>query len=203
MVVPTSTVSNSQQLATRSKVVPSHFEDWRVSIYICAVIYFIGSWSSITKDARRRKYDPTLALTYTEMFFEDLKQERKRATEVLIKFHEGKTKNWEDVPERCEIDPVLDVLDDIGFLLQGYQISDWVVYQYFSYWIHLYYQAAEDYVKLRRMEDNTLWEHLPDLYVDMMKIQEHKNGRPWQELIWKHDELVQALKDEITMKHSL
>ena len=32
-----------------------------------------------------------------------------------------------------------------------------------------------------------------------MKIQEHKNQKPRQELIWKHDELVRALKDELAM----
>ena len=165
----------------------------------CAIIYLIGSWSSITKDAKRRKYDPTLALKYTDMFFYDLEAERRKATEVLIKFHEGKNRNWEEIPDRCEIDPVLDVFDDIGFLLQGNQMSDWVVYQYFSYWIHLYYQAAAGYVELRRMEDNTMWEHVPDLYDDSMKIQEHKNQKPRQELIWKHDELVRALKDELAM----
>jgi hypothetical protein len=57
--------------------------------------------------------------------------------------------------------------------------------------IHLYYQAAKGYVELRRSDDNTLWEHLPDLYA----IQEHKNKRPWQELIWKPEELLQALTD--------
>lgn len=172
---------------------------WRWMLYACAILYLVGSWSSITKDAKRRKYDPALALKYTDMFFEDLAEERKKATEVLIRYHEGKTKRWEDVSDRCEIDPILDVLDDVGFLLQGGQISNWVTYQYFSYWVHLYYQAAEGYVQLKRIEDNTLWEHLPDLYSDMMEIQEHKNRRPRQELLWKHDELVQALKDEVSM----
>jgi hypothetical protein len=177
----------------------SYFSDWRIILSGCAALYLIGSWSSITKDARRRKYDPTIAIKYTEIFFKDLESERRKATEVLIKFHEDKNKNWEDIPDRCEIDPVLDTFDDIGFLLQGCQMSDWVAYQYFSYWVHLYYQAAEGYVELRRMEDNTMWEHVPDLYDDLMKIQEYKNQRPKQELIWKHDELVKALKDELEM----
>ncbi|HEY3762077.1 MAG TPA: hypothetical protein VGN23_10050 [Verrucomicrobiae bacterium] len=174
----------------------NHFHTWQWLLLACAAIYFVGSWKSITMEARRRKYDPALALKYTGMFFKDYEGERKKATKVLIRFHEGKTKKWEDVPDRSEIDPILDIFDDLGFLLQGGQISDWVIYQYFSYWIHLYYQAAQGYVELRRMEDNTQWEHVPNLYDDMMKIQEYKNAQPREKLIWTHDEMIKALKDE-------
>ena len=176
---------------------PGHSWVW-YALWLCAFIYFVTSCLSITKDARRRKYDPTLALKYTDIFFEDIKDEKRKATDVLITFHSGSTK-WIDFPDACEIEPVLDVLDDLGFLLQGQQLSDWVVYQYFSFWVQLYYEASQDYIELRRSKDTTLWEHLPELYSDMMKIQSHKNKKPAAELIFG-DDLVQLLKDENSMR---
>jgi len=57
------------------------------------------------------------------------------------------------------------------------------LYQYFSYWIQLYYEASKGYIELRQDEDSTIWEHLPELYQEMMYIQSHKTKRPISDLI--------------------
>jgi len=160
----------------------------------CLIGYAITTWFSIWKDAYRRKYDPTLALKYTDIFFKDNKEEKHRATEVLIRFHQG-TKKWKDIENSSEIEPVLDVLDDIGFLLQGYQISDWVVYQYFSFWIQLYYEASREYIEMVRNDNTTIYEHIPPLYEDMMKIEAHNTKKPESELTFGEG-LLEALRRE-------
>ncbi len=156
-------------------------------------------YSATWKDAYRRRFDPTLALRYTDVFFKDNAELKQKGTEVLIRYHESKSKNWGDVEDRCEIDPILDTLDDIGFLVQGHQISDWVAYQYFSYWVQLYYEAARDYIELRQKEDPTIWEHVPYLYDDMMEISAFKCKKEVAQLRFDPADLITALKDENSM----
>jgi hypothetical protein len=187
--------SNSTQMTGSSQAFHLAFA---VVLIACAILYAITTWSSVWKDVYRRQYDPTLALKYMDVFFKDIQAERQRGTEVLVRFHTVATKDWKDIQDRCEIDPILDVLDDIGFLLQGHQISDRIAYQYFSYWVQLYYEAAKGYIELRRSENPTIYEHIPDLYDDMMKIEAHKTGNPKSQLVFGR-ELLGALQDEISM----
>lgn len=191
--------SPTVQLATQAAANHSHL--WfPVVIGSLAVLYSLTTWSAVWKEAYRRKFDPTLALKYTDIFFTDIEEGRIAGTKVLIAYHEN-PRPWKDVLDRCEIDPILDTLDDLGFLLQGNQIHEWTVYQYFSYWIQLYYEASKGYIDLRRYENTTIYEHLQDLYDDMMVIEAHKRGRAKTELVFG-DKLLSALKDEISMQPS-
>ncbi len=190
-----STPQQSKSEEARASIAVEHSWFWW-TIWACAAAYAVSSWSSIIKDAKRRRYDPTLALKYNDILFKDNADEREIATKVLIKFHTGTVK-WENFDERPKVDPVLDTLDDIGFLFQGDQISDRVVYQYFSYWVQLYYEAAEGYIKWRRDKDDSIWEHLPGLYDEMMKIMAWKNKTTVAKSVLGDAKLLKYLKEEL------
>jgi len=96
------------------------------ALAFCAISYAVSSFVSIYKSAWTKRYDPTLALKYMDVFFVDIEKDRKLATEALLVFH-STSSEWRTYSNRFEIDPVLDLLDDLGFLLQGEQISSWVL----------------------------------------------------------------------------
>jgi len=184
------------------KTTPQSNSDWfPITIGVCVFAFCVSAWNAIRKDAYRRTFNPDLALRYTDIFYKEIEEERKAGTRVLISYHEvGKTE-WKDITDAPQIEPILDVLDDLGFLLQGHQISEWVVWQYFSFWIQLYYEASREYIAWKRAKDPTLWEHLPNLYSDMMKIYAHKTGRSELDLVLGK-ELLRMLKDELDMQPS-
>ena len=174
-----------------------HLPSWFTwGIIICAFFYILASVSSVWRKSKRRVFDVTLALKYTDIFFKDIKDDRIAATRALIKFHKEHA-SWETFDDAPLVDPVLDVLDDIGFLLQGHQISDWVCYQYFSFWVQLYYEASRDYVAWWRKKDDSVYEHIEPLYDDMMVIMKHKCNKHLSELTYSPANLLKALEDEI------
>jgi hypothetical protein len=140
---------------------------------LSAFLYLCSTLISIWKDSYRRRFDPTLALKYLDIFFKDNEDKKEEANKRLISYLDGTDVKFETMEV---VDDVLDLLDDIGFLVQGNQISHWVAYQYFSYWVQLYYEAARDYINhvQEREESPSIWEHVPDLYCDLMEIEVHK-----------------------------
>ena len=185
---------NLQQPPQKSTIDGRLWFKWLV--VVCSVLYLGTAVSSIRKNAKRRMYDVELAVKYTDVFFKDRKDEVTAGTKELISYH-SENKKWGDRENRYDVEPILDVLDDIGFLLHGRQISERVCYQYFSYWIQLYYEASKEYVALRQEEDRSLYEHIPDLYERMMVIMAHKCGNNATQNIYKPDKLLEALNAEL------
>jgi hypothetical protein len=123
------------------------------------------------------KYNVTLALNYWHLF-DDLKSQRYIAVkEVRVVFH--RPTNVMDAERFSKIEPVLDVFEDLGFLVSGQQISDVVAHHYFFHWLQLYTEPLE--AILLTMQDNkeTAYRHILPLY-DRLKIVERWHMGFWR-----------------------
>ncbi len=114
------------------------------------------------------KYDPTLALRYERIFDEEMKSDRSIAARLLKdeNHHLCEIGNQE-LKRRLEgIDPVLDLLDTLGFYMKGDQISDAVMHQHFYYWIRGYWLAARPYIEAWQSDphEGPRWEHIESLF---------------------------------------
>lgn len=82
-------------------------------------------------------------------------------------------------PDLVNIDDALDFFEDLGFYVEGDQISPEVAHQAFYYWIEGYYTAARQYIEFRQKTSPTAWDHFKPLYditseVEASKVKDKK-----------------------------
>jgi hypothetical protein len=123
-------------------------------------------------NCRKSKYDVSLAITYVKILFEDSRTIRFIASEkVLLVLAEPDTKRKLELSHNVEIEPVLDILEDIGCLVHGGNMSDEVAFHYFSHWVVLYLEPLEVYLlSLKRLGKTKYCNLLPLL--DRMRLVE-------------------------------
>ena len=118
---------------------------------------------------RRRTHDWTLIFQYADTF-DEMTEQRVAAARFLL----DKTRNLE---EDCgELEDILDIFEDMGFYIEGDQLSSEVVHHTFDYWIRAFCQAAESYIKDRQRKEPLQWGHLDGLRkcVDRIEIRKLK-----------------------------
>ncbi|MGA8475084.1 MAG: hypothetical protein WB681_08460 [Candidatus Cybelea sp.] len=126
-----------------------------------AVLWCIQSYLMYEK----RTHDPRLALEYQNLFDSDTMRRRKRpeAAQALRDFRDEKLRFDSPADRRVlrrKVDDILDIFEDIGFLVQGNQISPEVAHHYFDYWLQGYWRAAKPYLELERKEESAEWNHI-------------------------------------------
>jgi hypothetical protein len=112
---------------------------------------------------RRKTNDPTWALKYQEMWDKAEGRVRPNAADALRKF-EGKLSEidlYEN--ELSNIDDVLDILEDIGFYMEGDHISPEVACHHFDHWIRGYWYNAHTYIEAWRKREPARWRHIKPL----------------------------------------
>lgn len=132
-------------------------------------------------------YDPTLLMKFEEQFEEMGDDDRKRAAEKLLDI---KTRDLiKDVKKNRKsldcIDPVLDILDTIGFYVDKGKISPEVAHQHIYYWSRGYWVAAREYIEAwRRVQgEQRRWEYVESLFDAVHAVESAVIGRS------KNDEL--------------
>lgn len=143
-------------------------------------------------------YDPALALKYEERF-DSMKSERSSAAKA-IKEHKNCLADIDSYKKELEpIDEVLDLLDTLGFYLQGGQISHAVMHRHFYYWIRGYWRVSRPYIEAWRSKEGEgpRWEHIEKLFETTcaIEISRGKSTRE-KELAAKTDEF---LDEEISL----
>jgi len=83
--------------------------------------------------------------------------------EVLLPYHDG-TEGEKKKSALDLIDDVLDILEDVGFYVDGDQISPEVAHHHLFYWIRGYWFAAQPYITEKQQLEPTQWDHLGLLY---------------------------------------
>ena len=126
-----------------------------------AVLWCIQSYLMYEK----RTHDPKLALEYQNLFDSKTMRRTKRpeAAKALRDYRDQKL-NFDNLADRRvlrrKVDDILDIFEDIGFLVQGNQISPEVAHHYFDYWIQGYWRAAKSYIERERKEESAEWDHV-------------------------------------------
>jgi hypothetical protein len=114
-----------------------------------------------------------LALEYTEMLvecFADGKNED--IAKKILWMHVPYGASWKIIPKFSQnVDDVLDIIDDIGFLVKGNQISDLVAHHYFFYWVQLYYISCKQYIEDKQLEEPSQWANIARLYKSLSHVE--------------------------------
>lgn len=153
---------------------------------------------------QRLKYDVTIALKYEQKFFKESKPERLTAAKAILRVLDAKTEDERlQASKNSEIEPVLDIIEDIGFLVQCDQISDEVAHHYFYHWIRLYIQPLQQYFATLSREGAAEYKYTLLLFDRVRFIEGREKG--WSyirrfsvgDLDISEDELRTDLNDEI------
>lgn len=123
----------------------------------------------------RRTHDPELVLKYQKMW-DDMKHDRKLAAKTILenKAHLSDIKHHQKRLEK--IDPVIDVLDDLGFYESGGQLSAEVIHHHFYPWLSGYYESTKDYTK-EQMKTHGWWGYIEEIFKKTAEIEEKKTRR--------------------------
>jgi hypothetical protein len=122
-----------------------------------------------------------------------MKEEREGGTKQAI----GYIGDPNSIKEFSDADAIIDFIDDIGFLVQGHQISDWVAYHFFFHWIQIYYESFEPYITSSRRNNPAVWEYVKPLYDDLVVIEAHKSKIAKEKVPLEKAELVRRLRAEL------
>ncbi len=160
-------------------------------LFILLFILFLGmkirvAWRKIT-------YDPNIA-THYQTIWDEMISARKECAELLLDIENRNIllnidQNRKEFAEKEEcfantIDPILDVLDDLGFYESGDQVSAEVIHHHFYPWISTYYQATKTYL-IEKSKDHAHWEKLEEIFYKTKQIEEKikkKRGiKNWRE----------------------
>lgn len=112
---------------------------------------------------RRKTNDPTWALKYQEMWDKAEGTVRPRAAKALQKFEGKLSEIGTYEKELADIDDVLDILEDIGFYMEGDHISPEVACHHFYHWIRGYWYNAHTYIEAWRKKEPARWRHIKPL----------------------------------------
>ena len=149
---------------------------------------------------RRRTYDPTWALKYQDIWDES-EPLRSKAAKILLEHKDDLSQIDEDENEALlsPIDDVLDILEDIGFYMQGDQLSAEVAHHHFYHWIRGYWCAAESYIRAWQKKETARWQHLKKLFEETSAIESSIDKRAKEKpmLSEKNIEIEKFLKGEI------
>ena len=142
-----------------------------IVLFICMKIRV--KWRKIT-------YDPKLANHY-QTIWDGMIPSRKKCAELLLDVQNKNilmniAQNIKEFSEKEEIfantiDPILDVLDDLGFYESGDQVSAEVIHHHFYPWISTYYQATKTYL-IEKSKDHAHWEYLEEIFYKTKQIEE-------------------------------
>jgi hypothetical protein len=127
------------------KIGPQQYDGWLLCLagFGGLLVVTLQSWAN----HRRVKYDVTIALKYEQKFFKEYKTERLvGARAVLAVLNAAPGEERARASKNVEIEPVLDIWEDLGFLVHGDQISDEVAHHYFYHWMRMYVQPLQEHL---------------------------------------------------------
>lgn len=177
-----------------------HLVDVKLLLYIVGFVG-LGIVSSQTfLNYRNFKYDVSLAITYAKILFDDSKAIRFIASKkVLLVLSETDQNRKLELSRDVEIEPFLDILEDIGFLVHGGKMSDEVAFHYFSHWIVIYLEPIESYLLSLKEAGKTKYCNLIPL-LDRMRFVE---GSKTQKGILKYFCICDNKVEETELKKDL
>ncbi|MCC8956159.1 hypothetical protein H8B02_22830 [Bradyrhizobium sp. Pear77] len=122
---------------------------WGVLVLAILLLLF-----QMRAEYRKRTYDPTWVLKFVDYFHEDTMRSVRCHASDYLKTNAAQVANCEST----DIDDLLDFFDQVGFYLQGDQITAEAAHHAFHHWIRGYWSAARDYVRAKQNDEPCLWE---------------------------------------------
>ncbi len=125
---------------------------------------------------------------YEERFFIKMKEERKLAAQYLLGQKRGS----------AHFKYVIDFLDSpVASKTVKRQVDVDGVYEYFSHWIQLYWQAGKEIIQTYHEDDPGAWPSIKTLYDMMVDLDKKKLKDRYNP--WTPERLKSALEDEASL----
>ena len=173
---------------------------WALGVLAVGLL-ILRAWS----EYRQQTYSPQWisSMFWKEFDNEGTREARKLAAKALKAYDGEKLRVAlsekdpdKNHPDLVNIDEALDFFEDLGFYVEGDQISPEVAHQAFYYWIEGYYLSARDYIMFRQKSSPTMWDHFRPLYevaseVEASKVKDRK--------ALDHKDLQKFLEGEIAL----
>ncbi len=122
---------------------------------------------------RRRTYDPQWVLKFQDDFLcPEMLEYRSQAVKAIRAMNGDvhRLKGNKNVAE------VLDFFEDLGFYVQGDQLTPEVTHHAFYYWIFRYYSATKNYIEFQQEQDSLQWASIKALFEITSEVETEKNG---------------------------
>jgi len=138
------------------------------------LVVVLQTWTNY----HRLKYDVVgVALKYVDLFFKDSRTERLAAARAVLAVLDAQDeKHRKPASENKDIEPVLDIIEDLGFLVYGNQISDEVVHNYFYHWIRMYLEPLEENLRVLHATDKAEYKYTLRLFDRLRFIEAKEMG---------------------------
>ena len=104
------------------------------------------------------------------------KQRLKAATALLNVLNAKSDKERLVASQNSDIEDVLDLIEDIGFFTDAYQISFQVAHHYFYHWVTLYTQPLEPYLLELKKNNQAKYKNVLPLF-DRLRLIESRERR--------------------------
>ncbi len=165
-----------------------------IAVWVLFVLWIALLLLQMNAEYRRRTFDPTWLVKFSDEFHSDeLFPTRCKASQFL-------KKNVGQLADKrsSDLDSLFDFLEQVGFLLQGDQITAESAHHAFHHWIRGYWCAAQDYVAAARAAEPSIWEFVEVLFdmTDQIEQERCKNARKHVKLLDKTG-IVDFLDEEI------
>ena len=95
-----------------------------------------------------------------------------------------------------KIDDVLDFFEDVGFYVNGGQISPEIAHHHFYHWLRMYWQASIDYVEAWRKRESARWNHIDALFEITSEVEMHEGTCTRSEITLSCKDLDEHLEAE-------
>jgi len=186
----TSNSAQTSNLATN--LIPSAIIWAAWTVFVAAIVFWVfQTWSEYD----RRLNDPSWILKFQDTWLSSAKQ-RRFAAESLLAYHVG-NEGEKKKADLDLIDDVLDILEDVGFYVDGDQISPEVAHHHLFYWIRGYWFAAQPYIAEKQRLEATQWDHLGPLYKETSEIEAKKRKEKPVSVGLSGNQIVEFLTEEI------
>jgi len=170
-----------------------------IIVYLFLVLWIVLLAFQMAAEYWRRTYDPTLMTKLDEKFDgEEMRRTRSKAAQALKDDH---ARLASDEYVSSTIDDILDFFEEVGFFMQGDQITPEVAHHAFHYWVRGYYSAAKKYLETAQKAEPSNWEFVERLFKITNEVErERAKKRGKREILRDDAGIAEFLEEEIGLQ---
>ncbi|MCP3383025.1 hypothetical protein NLM31_21900 [Bradyrhizobium sp. CCGUVB4N] len=166
---------------------PTNVLVWGVLILAILLLLF-----QMRAEYRKRTYDPTLLVKFTDEFHDTETQAIRCKAAKFLKTGKGNRAS----KGSPDLNSLFDFFDQVGFFLQGDQITAEAAHFGFHHWIRGYWSVAHDYVAAAQKDTPSLWEFVGVVFDMTDQVEREKCNSASKYLGLLDDEEIRKFLDE-------
>jgi len=171
----------------------------RAIVGVVLVLWVVLLGFQMAAEYWRRTYDPTWMIKFDEKFDgEEMRGTRSKAAKALKDDH---ARLASDGYVSSEINDILDFFEQVGFFMQGDQITPEVAHHAFHHWVRGYYSAANKYLEAAQRREPSNWEFVKRLFEITNEVErERAKKKGKREILLNEAGIAKFLEEEIGLQ---